>query len=89
MDTIIHRAKGSDVSSVMVNGEFVIENRKFCNIDIDSIYEEVKTQIKKGNSQSQIEYAEHLQQIKKYCQEWHNQYFTGDLSPFYKMNSRK
>ncbi len=89
MDTIIHRAKGSDVHSVMVNGKFVVEDRKFCNIDIDSIYEEVKTQVKKGNSLNQIEYAEHLQQIKSYCQNLHNKYFTGDLIPFYKMNSKK
>ncbi len=89
VDSIIHRAKGSDVHSVMVNGEFVLENRKFCNIDLDSIYQEARIQAKKGNNQKQIEYAEHLQEIKTYCQKWHNQYFSGDSTPFYEMNSRR
>ncbi len=88
IEIVIHRAKGSDVHSVMVNGEFVIENKKFCKIDIDSVYKEVKDQIKKGNSQEQVEYAEHLQQMKPYCQAWHNQYFKGNVSPFYIMNSK-
>jgi len=88
VDLIIHRGKGTDVNTVMVNGNIVIENRKFCNIDVNLIYNEVRKQAEKGISPEQKVFAENLQRIKPYCQSWYSRWFTSKLIPFYKMNSK-
>lgn len=88
VDLLIHRGKGTDVNTVMVNGNIVIENHKFCNIDVDLVYDEVRKQIKKGINPEQKAFAENLQKIKPYCQSWYKRWSKSELIPFYKMNSR-
>ena len=88
VDLLIHRGKGTDVNTVMVNGNIVIENHKFCNIDLDLVYDEIRKQIKKGINPEQKAFAENLQKIKPFCQSWYKRWSKSELAPFYKMNSR-
>lgn len=89
VDLIIHRGKGTDVDTVIVNGRIIIENKIFCNFDLDSVYQEVRKKVKKGNTLEQIEFANNLQKLRPFCQAWYNKYFTSaGLYPFYKMNSK-
>ncbi len=88
VDLFIHRGKGTDVNTVMVNDNIVIENHKFCNIDLDLVYDEIRKQIKKGIHPEQKAFAENLQKIKPFCQSWYKRWSKSELIPFYKMNSR-
>jgi cytosine/adenosine deaminase-related metal-dependent hydrolase len=88
-EVFIHRAKGVHVNTVIVGGEVVMEDRKFLNVDIDQLYEEVRKEVTKGISPQQRQYAETLQRIKPYCQEWYKGWENMDYRPFYVMNSRK
>jgi len=88
-DLLICRGKGTDVNTVMVNGNIILENHRFCHIDVDSIYEEVREQVKKGIDPKQKELAEIMQKLKPYSQSFYKRWPTPELVPFYKMNSRK
>jgi len=88
VDLLICRGKGTDVNTVMVNGDLVIEDHKFCNIDIDSIYDEVREQVKKGINPKQKEWAEILQKLKPYAQSFYRRWPIPELVPYYKMNSQ-
>ncbi|MBW2312341.1 MAG: hypothetical protein JRF35_14955 [Deltaproteobacteria bacterium] len=87
-EVFIHRAKGAHVNTVIVGGKVVMEDRKFLNVDIDQLYEEVRKEAAKGISPQQREYAETLQRIKPYSQEWYKGWENMDYKPFYVMNSR-
>jgi len=86
-DLIICRTKGTDIDTVMVNGEIIIENHQFYQIDLDSIYNEVREQIKRGIDPKQKEYADILQQLKPYVLSFYKKWQVPKLIPFYKMNS--
>ncbi|MFW6149824.1 MAG: amidohydrolase family protein, partial [Atribacterota bacterium] len=87
-DLIICRAKGTDTNLVMVNGKIIIEDHKFCHIDLDAVYDEVREQTKRGIDLKQKEYADILQQLKPYIRSFYQSWQIPDLVPFYEMNSR-
>jgi hypothetical protein len=66
-----------------------MEDRKFLNVDVDQLYEEVCKEISGGISPQQRQYAETLQKIKPYCHKWYAGWENLDYVPFYVMNSRK
>jgi cytosine/adenosine deaminase-related metal-dependent hydrolase len=88
-EVFIHRAKGIHVNTVIVGGRVVMEDRKFLNVDVDQLYEEVCKEISGGISPQQRQYAETLQKIKPYCHKWYAGWENLDYVPFYVMNSRK
>lgn len=88
-DIFIHRAKGSDVNTVIVGGEVVMEDRKFLTVDVEALYKEVRNQAEKGISEEQKVFAENLQKIKPYYHEYYKDWPKLDFKPYYIMNSRK
>jgi cytosine/adenosine deaminase-related metal-dependent hydrolase len=88
-ELFIHRAKGTNVNTVVVGGKVVMEDRKFTTIDTDLLYKEIRDQAKKGLSEKQRNFANQYQKIKPYYYKWYKNWLTGiDLKPFYHMNSR-
>lgn len=88
-ELFVHRAKGTDVNTVIVNGKVIMEERKFLTIDIDLLYKEVCKQSKKGLSSRQKEFADQYQRIKPYYYKWYKDWLKEiDFEPFYIMNSR-
>lgn len=89
-EIFIHRAKGVHTNTVIVGGEVVMENRKFLNIDIDSLYSEVRKQAQKGIPSEQLKYANELQKIKPYYHKWYEGWEDSiKFEPFYNLNSKK
>lgn len=76
------------MNTVMVNSNIIIENHKFYNINVDSVYDEVREQVKKGIDAKQKELAEMSQKLKPYYQSCFNQWPIPELVSFYKMNSQ-
>ena len=88
-ELFIHRAKGSNVATVVVAGKVVMEDRKFTNIDIDLLYKEVRKQAKKGLSQEQKLFADQYQRIKPYYHKWYKNWMEEiEFKPYYIMNSK-
>jgi 5-methylthioadenosine/S-adenosylhomocysteine deaminase len=88
-EIFIHRAKGAHVRTVFVDGEVVMEDRKFLTVDIDELYREVRKQAEKGIGREQRQFAEKLQKIKPYYQAYYRDWPKLDFEPFYIMNSRR
>ena len=47
-ELLIHRAKGTDVRTVMVGGRIVVEDGRFAEYDVDALYREVRDFCAKG-----------------------------------------
>ena len=89
-ELFIHRAKGTDVNTVVVGGKVVMEDRKFLTIDTDLLYKEVRKQAKKGLSKEGKEFADKYQKIKPYYYKWYKNGLDHiDFEPYYVMNSKK
>lgn len=88
-EIFIHRAKGVNVNTAIVGGKVVMEDRKFINVDVDKLYEEVRKQAEKGLGPQQRQFAKKLQQIKPYYHKWYEGWEKLDFEPFYIVNSRK
>lgn len=89
-EIFIHRAKGRHVNTAIVGGEVIMEDRKFLNVDVAQLYDEVRTQAAKGINPQQRSFAEVLQKIKPYYQRWYKSWVEElDLQPFYVMEQPK
>jgi len=88
-EILVHRAKGAHVNTAIVGGEVVMEGREFLTVDVNGLCHEVRQQAAKGISPEQRRFAETLQKIKPYCQQWYKGWERLDFDPFYVMNSRK
>jgi 5-methylthioadenosine/S-adenosylhomocysteine deaminase len=88
-EVFIHRAKGIHVNTVIVDGKVIVEDHKFLSVDVEQLYDEVRNQTARGLSAEQRAYAETLERIKPYCQEWYRDWVEMAFDPFYIMNSRK
>jgi cytosine/adenosine deaminase-related metal-dependent hydrolase len=89
IDILINRANGRDVNTVIVNGEIIIEDKKFCTIDIDYLFKEIRKQASKRYNDKRNRDAEMLKKIKPYYQNWYSDWVKNDFYPFYSINSRK
>lgn len=89
-EIFIHRAKGTDVNTVVVGGDVVMEDRKILTIDTDLLYKEIRKEAEKGIGKEQKYFADQCQKIKPYYHKWYNNWLNGmDFEPFYTMNSMK
>lgn len=88
-ELFLYRAKGEHVDTVIINGEVVMDKRKFLNCDIDSLYEQIREEARKGLDEEAKIYADNLIKIKPYYQNWYNNMLNGiSIEPYYKMNSK-
>jgi len=87
---LITRGKGDHVNTVIVDGDLIVQDHEFVNIDVNAIYEEVRAEAEKGLSSEQKEYADKLAKIKPYYHDWYDGWVEDlDFEPYYMMNSKE
>ena len=90
-ETLVLRAKGAHVRSVIVGGRTVVEDGRFVDYDVDALYREVRAFCDKGLSDEQKARQKALARLMPYHQRWHNAMLEHlDVTePFYRMNGRR
>jgi cytosine/adenosine deaminase-related metal-dependent hydrolase len=86
-EAFLHRALGRDVSTVVIGGTVVMEDRRFRTIDVESLYREIRGAARPIGA-AQRRRAELLQRLKPYAQAWYNAWLDGAPEPFYVLNGR-
>lgn len=88
-EIFIHRGKGIDVNTVIINGEIVMKDRKILTVDVELLYSEVRKAISKGIDEGQRKYAENLELLKPYYHKCYSSWtYRENLKPYYVMNSK-
>jgi cytosine/adenosine deaminase-related metal-dependent hydrolase len=88
-EAFVERAMGADVTTVVVGGRIVVEDRRPQTIDVDALYREVRAFCAKGLTSEQRARADLLARIKPYSQAWYATWHQNMLDrPFYSVNSR-
>ncbi|HEX2567832.1 MAG TPA: amidohydrolase family protein [Burkholderiales bacterium] len=89
VEAFVQRALGSDVSTVVVGGKVVMQERRLASLDVDALFREVKDYCEKGLSEEHRKRADMLARIKPYAQKWYRGWDEGIVDKaFYRVNSR-
>jgi cytosine/adenosine deaminase-related metal-dependent hydrolase len=89
VEALLHRARGSDVDSVMVAGRLVIDAGVWRTIDVPALYAEIRKVAAKGLGAEQRQTAAMLQRLKPYAHAWYDGWSEPMLTtPYYVWNSR-
>ena len=87
-DTIVIEG-GTDVNTVIIDGEIVMKDRKILTVDVEGLYSEIRKQMSQDIHDEQRLYGEKLQLLKPYYQKWYSDWIDReDLEPYYIMNSK-
>lgn len=89
LDAFMYRGLGTDVDSVIIGGQVVMQDRHITTLDEENLYREIRRNASKGISAGQQKYAQQLQYIKPYYQQWYNQWLKPEGISYYEMNSRR
>lgn len=88
-EAFLHRARGTDVNTVMVGGRLVIDDRAWRTFDVGALYDEVRKVAAKGIGAEQRHTAEMLARLKPHAQTWYEGWSEPMLTkPYYVWNSR-
>lgn len=89
IEAFLQRGIGRDVSSVIVGGKVVVQERQFQQLDVEALFREVRDYCEKGLTEAQRNRISQLQRLKPYVhawyEGWHKEMFT---EPYYCFNSR-
>ncbi len=89
VEAFLHRARGSDVNTVMVGGKLVLDDRAWRTIDVPALYAEVRKVVAKGIPAEQRDAAAMLQRLKAHAHAWYAGWSEPMLTtPYYVWNSR-
>lgn len=88
-DIFIHRALGRHVTTMLVNGNVIMKERKIQTIDVEQLYKEAYEQAQYKELHNKTENKILVERIKPYYQKWYNNWVNDlELDPFYIMNSK-
>ncbi|MBM9402774.1 amidohydrolase family protein [Gluconacetobacter azotocaptans] len=90
-DLLVWRAKGQDVTDVVVDGKVVIRDRRFTTMDVEALYAEVRDYVKHYEAKpASPERTAALAALRPHFHAWHRKMLTHlDVSePFYRVNGR-
>lgn len=90
LETLVLRAKGSHVRTVVVGGQVVVEDGRFVAYDVEALFAEVRAFCARGLSDAQRARQEPIRRLIAHHQRWHNAMLAHleMTEPFYRLNGR-
>ena len=85
-DAFVYRAKGTDVDTVIIDGEVVMENRKHLRFNKDEVLAQLREAALQSPTVQDRERAELYQRCRPVCVEFLNQYLEQEWAPQYLLN---
>jgi cytosine/adenosine deaminase-related metal-dependent hydrolase len=88
VDAVIHRGRGIDVETVMVDGEVVLRDGQLTRVDIESLYKELKDSLTRPSSLQETERSEFSEQLEPYLHRFYEKTIGRLSQPHYHYNAR-
>lgn len=86
VDSLVFRGKGSDVDTVIVNGEVLLRNKVFERLDKDDVTARFKETLARPLSQREINRGELSQKLMPHIDEWFDGWPLESGNPHYTYN---
>ncbi|MBM4324451.1 MAG: amidohydrolase family protein, partial [Deltaproteobacteria bacterium] len=88
-DVFLYRAKGSDVKTVMIDGEIAMKDRKFLRIDKKGLSQRIKEEASREWTPHEKAFREAVRKLRKYlCDYYKDWYKESAFDPYYFFNSK-
>ena len=87
-DAFVYRAKGTDVETVIIDGELVMENRKYLRFNKEDVLEQLREAASQPPTAQDLQRADLFRQCRPVCVEFLNQYMDREMAPQYVLNRK-
>ena len=87
-DAFVYRAKGTDVETVIIDGELVMENRKHLRFNKEDVLEQLRAAASQPPTAQDLQRADLFRQCRPVCVEFLNQYMDREMAPQYVLNRK-
>lgn len=88
VDALLYRGKGLDVDTVIVDGEVILRNRTFANLDKEDIINHLKESLRVEMTSGEVERRELGRQLVPYIQRFFEGWTLDTGTPHYFHNER-
>ncbi len=88
VDALVHRGRGIDVDTVLVDGEVVLRDRQLTKVDKEALFGEIKASLDRPLSALEVERRELAQLVEPYLRQFYRSGMPWDAAPFTVYNSR-
>lgn len=85
-DALVYRAKGTDVETVIIDGEIVMENRTHLRFDKDEVLAQLRAAASQPPTAADLRRADLYRQCRPVCVEYLNQCLDREFAPHYVLN---
>ena len=88
VDALVHRGRGIDVDTVLVDGEVVLRERHPTKVDKEALFREIKAALDRPLSDREVERRELAGLVEPYLRQFYRGTAPGEAAPFTVYNSR-
>ena len=88
VDALVHRGRGIDVDTVLVDGEVVLRERHSTKVDKEALFREIKAALDRPLSDREVERRELAGLVEPYLRQFYRGTAPGEAAPFTVYNSR-
>ncbi len=85
-DAFVYRAKGTDVETVIIDGELVMENRTHLRFNKEDLLGQLREAAAQPPTAQDLQRADLFRQCRPVCVEFLNQYLDREMAPQYVLN---
>ena len=88
IDALVHRGRGIDVDTVLVDGEVVLRDRQLTKIDKEALFKEIKASLDRPLTSQEEERRELARLVEPHLRQFYLGTMPQDAAPFTVYNSR-
>ncbi len=88
LDVFIHRAKGVDVDTMIIDGKMVMQNRNILTVNKAELFDEIRQSAARGVTPEQKKSFQFISELKPYIFAFYQDWLKRDYDPHYVFNSR-
>ena len=88
VDALVHRGRGIDVDTVLVDGEVVLRDGQLTKVDKEALFREIKAALDRPLSDQEVERRDLAQQVEPYLRRFYSGTMPQDATPFTAYNAR-
>ena len=89
VDALLYRGKAQQVDTVIIDGEVVLRDGRFTNLDKDDVVSELKDRFSRPVEPAVVETRRTVQRLIPYVERFYKAWQSGDSRPHYLYNSRR
>ena len=86
---LLHRARGADVDTVMIDGQVVYRGGRFTRIDPDAVLAEAREVLSRPSSDREVRVREMVRELVPYVERFYEGWMPEELPPYYIYNAAR